>query len=47
MHAMGNNDMDNKASDEMNRKNGEWDKQSNHTYLITPATLPSLNLCEI
>jgi hypothetical protein len=47
MHARGNDDMDNKISDEMNRKNGEQDKRSNHSYLSTPATPPSLNLCEI
>jgi hypothetical protein len=47
MHARGNDDVDNKTSDEMNRKNGEQDKWSNHSYLSTPATPPSLNLCEI
>jgi hypothetical protein len=47
MHARGNDDVDNKTSDEMDRKNGEQDKWSNHSYLSTPATTPSLNLCEI
>jgi hypothetical protein len=47
MHATGNYDVDNKTSDEMNRKNGEQDKWSNHSYLSTPATPPSLNICEI
>jgi hypothetical protein len=47
MHARGNDDVDNKTSDEMNRKNGERDKRSNYSYLSTPATPPSLNLCEI
>jgi hypothetical protein len=47
MHASDNDDVDNKTSDEMNRKNGEQDKQSNHSYLSTPATPPSLNLYEI
>jgi hypothetical protein len=30
MHARGNDDVDNKTSDEMTRKNGEQDKRSNH-----------------
>jgi hypothetical protein len=30
MHARGNDDIDNKTSDEMNRKNGEYHKWSNH-----------------
>jgi hypothetical protein len=47
MHARGNDDVDNKTNDEINRKNGEHDKQSNHSYLSTPATPLSLNLCEI
>jgi hypothetical protein len=47
MHAEGNDDVDNKTGDEINRKNGEHDKQSNHSYLSTLATPPSLNLCEI
>jgi hypothetical protein len=47
MYARGNDDVDNKTSDEMNRKNREQDKWSNHSYLSTPATPPSLNLCEI
>jgi hypothetical protein len=33
MHARGNDDVDNKTSDEMNRKNGKHDKWSNHSYL--------------
>jgi uncharacterized protein YbgA (DUF1722 family) len=36
MHAGGNDDMDNKTSDKMNIKNGEQDKQSNHSYMSTP-----------
>jgi hypothetical protein len=47
MHARGNDDVDSKTSDEMNSKNGEHDKQNNHSYLSTPATPPCLNLCEI
>jgi hypothetical protein len=47
MHARGNDDVDNKTSDEMNRKNGEQDKWRNHSYLSTSTTPPSLNLCEI
>jgi hypothetical protein len=47
MHARGNDDVDNKKSDEMNRKNGEQDKWSNHSYLSTSATPPSLNLAKI
>jgi hypothetical protein len=47
IHARGNDDMDNKARDEMTRKMGKRDKQSNHSYLSTPATPPSLNLCKI
>jgi hypothetical protein len=31
MHARGNDDVYNKTSDEMNRKNGEHDKRSNHS----------------
>jgi hypothetical protein len=46
MHARGNDDVDNKTSDEMNRKNGEQNKWSNHSYLSTPAIPPSLNICE-
>jgi hypothetical protein len=46
MHDMGNDDVDNKTSDEIT-KNGEQDKQSNQSYLITLATPPSLNLCKI
>jgi hypothetical protein len=39
MHARGNDDVDNKTSDEMNRKqNGEQDKWSNQSYLSTPTT---------
>jgi hypothetical protein len=44
---MGNDDVDNKTTDEMTRKNGEQDKRSNHSYLSTPATPPSLILGEI
>jgi hypothetical protein len=47
MHARGSDVMDNKTGDKMNRKNGEQEKRSNHSYLSTPATPPSLNLCEI
>jgi hypothetical protein len=47
MHARGNDDVDNKTCDEMNRKYGERDKWSNHSYLSSSATPPSLNLCEI
>jgi hypothetical protein len=47
MHARDNDEVDNKTSDEMNRKNEEHDKWSNHSYLSTPDTPPSLNLCEI
>jgi hypothetical protein len=47
MHAMGNDDVDNKTTDEMTRKNGEQDKRSNYSYLSTPATPPSLILGEI
>jgi hypothetical protein len=47
MHGRGNDDVDNKTSDEMTRKNGEQDKQSNHSYLSTPTTPSSLNLCNI
>jgi hypothetical protein len=47
MLVIGNNDVDNKTSDEMNRKNGEQNKRSNHSYLSTLATPSSLNLCEI
>jgi hypothetical protein len=47
MHDRGNDDVDNNTSDEMNRKNGEQDKQSNHSYLSTSTTPPILNLCEI
>jgi hypothetical protein len=47
MHDRSNDDVDNKTSDKMNRKNGEHDKQSNHSYLSTLATPPSLNICEI
>jgi hypothetical protein len=47
MHAKGTDDVDNKTSDEMTRKNGEQDKQSNHSYLSTPTTPPSLNLYKI
>jgi hypothetical protein len=47
MHARGNDDVDNKTSDEMTRKNEEQDKQNNHSYLSTLATTPSLNLCKI
>jgi hypothetical protein len=42
MHARGNDDVDNKTSDEMIRKMG-----SKHSYLSTPATPPSLNLYKI
>jgi hypothetical protein len=38
IHAKGNDDVDNKTSDEMTRKNGEQDKWSNRSYLSTPAT---------
>jgi hypothetical protein len=38
MHARGNDDVDNKTSDEITRKNVEQDKWSNHSYLSTPAT---------
>jgi hypothetical protein len=44
MHVRGNDDVDNKTSDKINRKNREPDKQSNHSYLSTPTTPPSLNL---
>jgi hypothetical protein len=47
MHARGNEDVDNKTGDEMNRKNGEHDKWSNHSYMSTSATPPNLNLCGI
>jgi hypothetical protein len=47
MHSGGNDDVDNKTSDEMNRKNGEQDKRSNHSYLGTSTTPLSLNLSEI
>jgi hypothetical protein len=47
MHDRDNDDVDNKTSDEMTRKNREHDKQSNHSYRSTPATPPSLNLCKI
>jgi hypothetical protein len=47
MHARGNDDVDNKTSDEMTRKKEEQDKQRNHSYLSTPATPPRLNLCNI
>jgi hypothetical protein len=47
MHAMGNDDVDNKTSDEITIKNGERDKRNNHSYLSTPATPPSLILYEI
>jgi hypothetical protein len=40
MHTRGNDDMDNKTSDEMTRKNGEQDKQSNHSHLSTSAIPP-------
>jgi hypothetical protein len=42
MHARGNDDVDNKASDEMNRKNGKRDKRSNYSYLSTPDYSPKL-----
>jgi hypothetical protein len=45
MHARGNDDVDNKTSDEMTRKIGKQDKQNNHSYLSTMAIPPSLNLC--
>jgi hypothetical protein len=38
MHARGNDDVDNKTSDEITRKNVEQDKWSNYSYLSTPAT---------
>jgi hypothetical protein len=44
MHDRGNDDVDNKTSDEMTRKMREQDKRSNHSYLSTPATPSSLNL---
>jgi hypothetical protein len=47
MHARGIDYVDNKTSDEMNRKNGEQDKQSNPSYLSTLSTPPSLNICEM
>jgi hypothetical protein len=47
MHARGNDDVHNKTCDEMTWKNGERDKWSNNSYLSTPATPPSLNLCNI
>jgi hypothetical protein len=47
MHARGNDVVDNKTNDEMTRKNREQDKQSNHSYLSTPATPLSLNICKI
>jgi hypothetical protein len=47
MHVMGNDDVDNKTSDEINRKNGEHDKWRDDSYLSTPATPPRLNLCKI
>jgi hypothetical protein len=47
MHARGNDDVDNKTSDEMTTKNGEHDKWSNHSYLSTLATPLSLNLYKI
>jgi hypothetical protein len=33
MHDRGNNNVDNKTSDEMTRKDGEQEKQINHSYL--------------
>jgi hypothetical protein len=42
MHARGNDDVDNKTSGEMNWKNGEHDKWSNHSYLSNTATPPKL-----
>jgi hypothetical protein len=47
MHGRGNDDVDKKTSDEITRKIGEQDKQSNHSYLSTPATPSSLNLYKI
>jgi hypothetical protein len=44
MHARGNDDVDNKTSDEMTRKMGNM---TNHSYLSTLATPPRLNLCKI
>jgi hypothetical protein len=45
MHARSNDDVDNKTSDEMTRKIGNR-TNSNHSYLRTLATPPSLNLCK-
>jgi uncharacterized protein YbgA (DUF1722 family) len=47
MHATGHDDVDNKKSDEMNRKNWGSGQRNNHSYLSNPATPRSLNLCEI
>jgi hypothetical protein len=33
MHDRGNNNVDNKTSDKMTRKDGEQEKQINHSYL--------------
>jgi hypothetical protein len=47
MHARGNDDVDNKTSDEMNRK--KWGIGQTEQPLIPehPGYSPSLNLCEI
>jgi hypothetical protein len=41
-HARGNDDVDNKTSDEINRKNGLQDKRSNHLKPEHPGYSPKL-----
>jgi hypothetical protein len=46
IYARGNDDVDNKTSDEMTRKIGNRTNKAT-THTVAPAILPSLNLCKI